>query len=141
MGFHPCWHLSQPQSPWPCCGSSVRPLQAVSTFPQLTPIPWRVKQVITAFGALTQYAAIPVPFLPTSVCHGISARLLTHRVPFGKPATSPHFARSLNRKGFPLFPISPQPLQSRCALCSRSAENLTLAFEASSHCDTTSSLN
>lgn len=25
MGIHPCWHLSQPQSPWPCCGSHLHP--------------------------------------------------------------------------------------------------------------------
>lgn len=139
-GIHPCWPLSQPQSPWPCCGSqlhpfitqpSVRPLQAVSTFLQRTPIPWRIKWVITVSGALT-LCSHPCTLFSLLQFVMESLRGQTHRGPFGQPATSLHFAQSLDGKGFPVFPVSPQTLQSARALSGRSAGHLSLAFEASS---------
>lgn len=51
VGIHPCWHLANLSHTGhtvaliciPLSQSSVRPLQTISTLPELTPTPWRVK--------------------------------------------------------------------------------------------------
>lgn len=116
MGIHLSWHLSRPQSHWPCCGSNLCPF--IYHNPQWDPFrlptlsfsnsqPWSVKSrwtlgTLNPWPSMQPYLYLFFFFLVMEICKATASQIAIL-----EDGHSPLFAQRINMKGFLLFPISP----------------------------------